>query len=175
MNDVEQQIRLVSEFQIDCVLVGGVAGTVHGSSIPTQDLDICYSRTNANLTKVIRALRAVNATLRGAPKDLPFILDEETLRRGLNFTFDTDAGKLDLLGEVLGVGGYDDCLEHADEAEIFGSRHRILSLEKLIATKRAAGRPKDLMALVELEAILEHRKATENTALEPGEKTSDPD
>jgi hypothetical protein len=166
MSDVERQIKLVSEFQIECVLVGGVAATVHGSSIPTQDLDICYSRDNANLTKVIRALRAVHATLRGAPKDLSFILDEETLRRGLNFTFDTDAGKLDLLGEILGVGNYDDCVEHADEAEIFGSRHHVLSLEKLIAAKRAAGRPKDLLALVELEAILEHRRASGSNASE---------
>jgi hypothetical protein len=79
MNDVERQIKLVSEFQIECVLVGGVAANLHGASIPTQDLDICYSRDNANLTKVTRALRAVNATLRGAPKNLPFILDEETL------------------------------------------------------------------------------------------------
>ena len=166
MKDVERQIRLVGEFQIECVLVGGVAATVHGSSIPTQDLDVCYSRDDANLTKVIRALRAVNATLRGAPKDLPFILDEETLRRGLNFTFDTDAGKLDLLGEVLGVGGYHDCVAHSDEAEIFGSRHRVLSLENLITAKRAAGRPKDLLALVELEAILEHRQSSESGAPE---------
>ena len=162
MKDVERQIELISEFQIECVLVGGVAATVHGSSIPTQDLDICYARDNANLTQVVKALRATHATLRGAPKDLPFILDEETLRRGLNFTFDTDVGKLDLLGEVRGVGVYADCFENADEAEIFGSRHRVLSLEKLIAAKRAAGRPKDLLALVELEAILEHRRASES-------------
>jgi hypothetical protein len=71
MNDVERQIRLVSEFQIDCVLVGGVAAPVHGSSIPTQDLDICYARVDANLTKLIRALRAVNATLEGRPKISP--------------------------------------------------------------------------------------------------------
>jgi hypothetical protein len=174
MKDVERQIRLVSEFQIECVLVGGVAATVHGSSIPTQDLDICYSRDNANLARMITALRAVNATLRGAPKDLPFILDEETLRRGLNFTFDTEAGKLDLLGEVQGVGGYVECVEHADEAEIFGSRHRVLSLEKLIAAKRAAGRPKDLLALVELEAILEHRRASEGSARKSDKKTSNP-
>ena len=159
MKDVERQIRLVGEFQIKCVLVGGVAATVHGSSIPTQDLDICYSRESANLTRVVAALRSVNATLRGAPKDIPFILDEETLRRGLNFTFDTDVGKLDLLGEVRGVGVYADCFENADEAEMFGYRHRVLSLEKLIDAKRAAGRPKDLIALPELETILEHRKS----------------
>ncbi len=159
MKDVEQQIRLVGQFQIKCVLVGGVAATVHGSSIPTQDLDICYSRDDANLTRVVEALRSVRATLRGAPKDIPFILDEETLRRGLNFTFDTDVGKLDLLGEVRGVGLYADCLDNADQAEIFGYCHYVLSLEKLIDAKRAAGRSKDLIALPELEAILEHRKA----------------
>jgi len=160
MKDVERQLRLVGEFQIQCVLVGGVAATVHGSSIPTQDLDICYSRDSTNVTKVIQALRSVNAILRGAPKNIPFILDEETLQRGLNFTFDTDVGKLDLLGEVRGVGIYVDCVENADEAELFGYRHRVLSLEKLIDAKRTAGRPKDLIALPELEAILEHRKSS---------------
>jgi len=162
MKEVEKQLRLVSDFQIDCVLVGGVAATVHGSSIPTQDLDICYSRDKANLTKVVAALRSVNATLRGAPKDIPFILDEETLARGLNFTFDTDVGNLDLLGEVRGVGFYAECLVNADEIEIFKYRHRVLSLRKLIAAKRAAGRPKDLIALVELEAILEFRDSDRN-------------
>jgi hypothetical protein len=162
MKDVEQQIRLVGEFQIKCVLVGGVAATIHGSSIPTQDLDICYSRDSENLTKVVEALRSVSATLRGAPKDIPFILDEETLRRGLNFTFDTDVGNLDLLGEVRGVGIYAACLDSADETEIFGYRHYVLSLEKLIDAKRAAGRAKDLIALPELEAILEQRNHRES-------------
>jgi hypothetical protein len=127
MKDVERQLRLVGEFQIQCVLVGGVAATVHGSSIPTQDLDICYSRDSTNVTKVVQALRSVNAILRGAPKNIPFILDEETLQRGLNFTFDTDVGKLDLLGEVRGVGVYVDCVENADEAELFGYSQRALS------------------------------------------------
>ncbi len=109
--------------------------------------------------KSFKPYESVNATLRGAPKDLLFILEEETLRRGLNFRFDTNAGKLDLLGEVSGVGFYVDCLENADEAEIFGHHHRILSLDRLILAKRAAGRPKDLMTLAELEAIREYRNA----------------
>jgi predicted nucleotidyltransferase len=79
----------------------------------------------------------------------------------LNFTFDTDVGDLDLLGEVKGVGNYDDCVKSSDEVEIFGFTFRVLSLEKLIAAKRAAGRAKDLLALPELEAILEHRNTTE--------------
>jgi len=158
MKDVEKQIRLIGDFEIECVLVGGVAATVHGSVIPTQDLDICYSRDSQNLTRIVTALKSVNATLRGAPKGIPFILDEESLKHGLNFTFDTNAGHLDLLGEVSGVGLYAYCLEAADEVEIFDHVYRVLSLAKLIKAKRAAGRPKDLIAVAELEAILEYKK-----------------
>jgi hypothetical protein len=158
MKDVEKQLRLVGDFEIECVLVGGVAATVHGSAIPTQDLDICYSRDRQNLTRIVAALRSVNATLRGASKGIPFILDEETLSHGLNFTFDTDAGNLDLLGEVRGVGLHADCLEAAEDVEIFSHLFHVLSLVKLIEAKRAAGRPKDMIALAELEAILEYKK-----------------
>ena len=43
------------------------------------------------------------------------------------------------------------------ECVIFGCRCRCLGLPELIRVKRAAGRPKDLDALAELEALLEER------------------
>jgi hypothetical protein len=156
MTAVEKQIRLVSQFHIECVLVGGFAAIIHGASIRTRDLDICYSRNQTNLTKVVKALRSVNALLRGAPRDISFILDEETLHRGLNFTFETDIGDFDLFGEIQGVGDFAECLLNSEEVEIFGTRHLVLSLDKLIAAKRSAGRPKDLLVLPELEAIRRH-------------------
>jgi hypothetical protein len=63
----------------------------------------------------------VNATLRGAAKDLHFLLDPETLLRGLNFTFETDIGKINILGEVQGVGGYRECLAHLSSVELWNS------------------------------------------------------
>jgi hypothetical protein len=163
MDEIEKGLRLLAEYQVNCVVVGGVAAWANGSSQATFDVDVCYARDVANLTRLIRALQSVNATLRGAPKDIPFILDEETLRRGLNFTFETDVGDIDLLGEVSGVGAYADCLENSERVEIFGYSFRVISLGKLIDAKRAAGRMKDLMALPELEAILEYRKTAENS------------
>ncbi len=105
----------------------------------------------------------MHATVRGAPKDIPFILEDETLRRGLNFTFETDIGDLDLLGEVRGVGGYAECLASSIQIVMFGCRFHVLSLEKLIEAKRTAGRQKDLLALPELEAILESERGKENS------------
>ena len=162
MAEIAQGLKLFADFKVDCVVVGGVAAGAHGSSQVTFDVDVCYSRDHANLIRMAQALQSVNATLRGAPRGLPFILDEETLRRGLNFTFDTDIGKIDILGEVQGVGGYDECRQHSGVVELFGHPYRVLSLEKLIVAKRSAGRSKDLSALPELEAILENRRATES-------------
>lgn len=157
MAELAQGLKLFADFKVDCVVVGGVAAGARGSSHVTFDVDVCYSRDSANLTRLANALRSVNATLRGAPKDLPFLLDEETLRRGLNSTFDTAIGKIDILGEVQGVGSFEQCLEDSSELELFGIPCRVISLENLIAAKRSAGRPKDFLVLPELEAILEHQ------------------
>src|SRR6185312_3004148 len=104
---IEAPLRLIGEYKVDCVIVGGVAAAIHGSSLLTSDLDVCYSREAANLERLAKALQSVHARLRNAPEGLPFILDAETLKRGLNFTFATDIGDLDLLGEVRGVGQYE--------------------------------------------------------------------
>ncbi len=95
--------------------------------------------------------------LRGAPAGLPFRLDAETLKRGLNFTLVTDLGDLDLLGEIAGGGGFEALLPHAQRIEVYETECYVLGLERLIEVKRAAGRPKDLEAIAELERILEAR------------------
>jgi predicted nucleotidyltransferase len=158
MDEIANGLKLLAEHQVDCVIIGGVAAWANGSSQATFDVDVCYARDRPNLARLIRALQSVKAILRGAPKDIPFILDAETLQRGLNFTFETEIGDIDLLGEVRGVGLYRDCLENSVEIEMFGHSFQVIALEKLIDAKRAAGRPKDLVALVELEAILESRR-----------------
>ncbi len=152
---IEAPLRLLGEYKVECVIVGGVAAAIHGSSILTNDLDVCYSRNPANLERLAEALTSVRARLRNAPKELPFILDAETLKAGLNFTFTTDIGDLDLLGEVRGVGHYQEVIADSVTVELFGYRFAVIHIAKLIDATRAAGRPKDLITLPELEAIQE--------------------
>jgi hypothetical protein len=154
-NIIEAPLRLLGEHSVDCVIVGGVAAAIHGSILLTNDLDVCYARDPTNLQRLATALQSVHARLRNVPEELPFILDAETLKRGLNFTFVTDVGDLDLLGEVRGVGTYQDVRANSLTVELFGHRFAVIDIGKLIMAKRAAGRPKDLIALPELEAIQE--------------------
>jgi hypothetical protein len=65
----------------------------------------------------------------------------------------TDLGWLDPLGEISGGGRYEDLLPHSINVEVFGVNCRLLDLETLIRTKRAAGRLRDLEAVAELELI----------------------
>ena len=155
---IEAPLRLLGEYSVDCVIVGGVAAVIHGSLLLTNDIDVCYSRDPANLKRLADALQSVHARLRNAPEGLPFILDAETLKRGLNFPFTTDVGDLDLLGEVRGVGHYEDVVAGSLTVELYGYRFAVLDIGKLILAKRAAGRSKDLIALPELEAIQEAQK-----------------
>ncbi|HEX5035679.1 MAG TPA: hypothetical protein VFX30_00785 [bacterium] len=140
------------------VLVGGLAASAQGSAYVTQDVDICYERTPGNVQKMVAYLKAVHAKLRGAPEDLPFILDERTFSFGINFTFQTDLGDLDLLGDMAGVGSYAEAMKLSENIEIFGHRVNVLSIEGLIRAKKAAGRPKDIAHVKELEAIREKKK-----------------
>lgn len=157
MSIIEAPLKLLGDHAVECVIIGGVAATLHGSTILTNDLDVCYRRELANLDRLAKALRSVNAHLRNAPEGLPFILDPETLQKGLNFTFATDVGSLDLLGEVRGLGYFADVLKGSVTFELFGYRFPVLDVATLIIAKRSAGRPKDLIAIPELEAILQRQ------------------
>jgi predicted nucleotidyltransferase len=73
----------------------------------------------------------------------------------LNFTLTTDLGPIDLLGEIPGARSYDELLEDSLEINESDLRFRCVTLPRLIQLKNAAGRPKDLESLAELNAILE--------------------
>ena len=146
-------LGVLERAKVEFILVGGVAAAAHGSPRTTQDIDIVYSRKPDNLERLAQALAPYDPYLRGSPIGLPFALDKATLKAGLNFTLTTSLGWIDLLGEITGGGGYDELLPHSLGIELFGQTCYVLDLETLIATKRAAGRPKDFEALAELELL----------------------
>jgi hypothetical protein len=146
---------------VDFVLVGGFAGIAHGSAYSTEDVDVAYEWSYENLRRLAVALRELGATLRGAPADVPFQLDAEALRSGMNFTFDTRFGSLDILGEQAGAPKYDELRAAGVSSVLWGVSVRVCSLDHLIALKEAAGRPRDLTMAAEYRAISDLLRAPE--------------
>jgi predicted nucleotidyltransferase len=154
MTDYRRVLSCLADGGVEFILIGGYAAVLHGSARFTQDIDVVYRRSAENLRRLARALAPFNPYPRGAPPGLPFRWDERTLEQGLNFTLQTELGEVDLLGEVAG-GNYENLLPDSEELDLGGARLRVVSLRRLIALKRAAGRPRDFDAIAELEALAE--------------------
>jgi hypothetical protein len=146
-------LTLLVDQQVRFSVIGGVALIARGVQRSTQDLDIAYARDRQNLARLASALQPLHPKLRGVPGELPFVLDEASLRSGLNFTLDTDLGPLDLLGDVPGLGTFDQVDAVSSELDIAGTQVTVLTVQGLLLSKRAAGRPKDLVDLGYLRSL----------------------
>ena len=144
----------LEEERVKFVVIGGLAAAAHGSRRLTDDVDICYSTTSANLKSLSALLARWDAYPRGIEKGLPFFMDERQFRVTPLMTLVTGEGMIDLLDIVKGVGDYDKCLSRSVGVSAFDTHFKILDLPALIDAKRAAGRPRDLDHLPELEALL---------------------
>jgi hypothetical protein len=140
---------------VELVVVGGVAGGIHGSPFVTNDLDVCYANDRANVARLVRVLRPWAPYPRGWEAGLPFSLDARTFRTTPVLTLRTSQGDLDLLDRVDGVGAYPEAVASSEEAVAFGMRFRVLTLDALIRARRASARPKDLAQIPTLEALAE--------------------
>jgi hypothetical protein len=150
-------LRLLYRHGVQFVIIGGIAGNLHGSNLITNDLDVCFSRDRDNLRKLAAALNELHARLRNFPPELPYVVDEHALRLGETFTFETDYGLFDCLGNPSGTDGYIQLRANAESMDVDGMPTQVASLNDLIRMKEAANREKDQWALVTLRAIQKTR------------------
>jgi hypothetical protein len=160
----ERVFRLLEQEGAEVVLIGGLAAVAQGVPIiHANDIDLCYNPDPTNLPRLVRALAPLHPRLRLArlgdeeARPLPFRWDERTLTQSPVVTLQTDAGALDLMSTVQGVGSYAAVLAVTKRVDLYRTHVLALDLPALIASKRAAGRPKDLMALPQIEATLRLR------------------
>jgi len=139
--------------EVDFVVIGGVALSLHGSALVTGDTDIFYRRSRDNVGRLARALSQMEIRLRDVPGDVAFSPDARALWAGMNFTFTSRFGDLDVMGEVKGVDSYHDVAARAIATPLGGHQVLLAAIDDLITMKRAVGRSKDLRAVDDLEAM----------------------
>lgn len=154
----EDIIRTLVTARVRFVVIGGVAAAIQGSVRLTNDIDICYDTEHDNIAALVAVLQRWHAYLRGVERGLPFVLDVRAVQTSPVMTLTTDAGDIDILDRVPGVGAYRDVHQASELVTIGRTRFRSLTLPALIAAKRATGRPKDREHLIELEALLALRQ-----------------
>jgi predicted nucleotidyltransferase len=145
-------VRALVEGGVDFVIIGGVAVVLQAMPRFTKDLDICYSTAPPNLEALGNVLVRLKARLRGIAEEVPFAPDARTLTQTQILRLTTPTGDIDLLVNPDGAPAYDTLRRRADIMELGGQSVRIASIEDMLAMKRAAGRPQDLIDIEALEA-----------------------
>ena len=154
-NDEELLERLRAH-QVEFVIIGGLCGVIHGVPMVTQDVDICCRLGAENLRRLEEAVKDLHPVHRMTTNHLPFELDDRLCRDLKNVYLRTDLGVLDCLGEVTGVGSYDDALRQS--VPCLSGRFRMLNMEAILAAKAATGRRRDLEAIHWLRVIQEKKQ-----------------
>ena len=159
MENLTRITQRLAEFRVEFVIAGGLGTLMHGGALMTRDVDVACRMDRENLSRLFEALQDLQPVHRMTPEKLPFTR-AQVERGGIkNLYLSMDWGQLDCLGEIKGLGGYEDCLAQSEAVDLDGAEVRVLTLDALITAKRAMGRPRDLHAVMELEAIREMRQA----------------
>jgi predicted nucleotidyltransferase len=156
MVSIREMLSRLNSAGVEYVVIGGVAARAQGSTLLTDDLDVCCPMTVANMANLIAAIGDLEPKFRLHPKQPLLPLNAESLSQFRNLILQTRLGKFDVLAEVTGLGQYDEVARNAVTMDVFGHPTRVLGLDALIAVKKASGREKDLLGLKHLQAVKRH-------------------
>jgi hypothetical protein len=154
-------LELISKLNsagVEYVIVSGAAASIHGSPLLTDDLDVCCRMTEANMRRLIAAIGPLNPVWFD-PRRVPLPRDPAELAKFRTMLLLTDLGRFDVLKEVEPIGHYDAVLAESQAVHVGGTPTRVLSIDALIRAKSFAGRSKDKVGVMHLEAV-KKRKST---------------
>jgi hypothetical protein len=144
---------LLADSEVPFVVVGGYAARMHGSSLLTEDIDVCAVLSPENISKLRELLAPYHPVNRMTPKRLPFSEFPTDITNINNLYVATDLGQIDFLGSISGVGNFEQVAKNAVEVTVFGRKCRVISVDDLIAAKKFVGRPHDIETVKQLEWI----------------------
>lgn len=153
MTTLNNLLQKLCEADIDFVIVGGFAAVVHGSSMLTQDLDVCTVLSGSNVDKLRELFHDLHPIHRHTSQKLSFLDNPKPGESLKNLYLQTDLGPIDFLSSIDGIGNYADVKKNAEQVMLFNRKVSIISLEDLLTAKETLGREKDLITAKELRAI----------------------
>ena len=156
-------IEVLDRYEVEYLIVGGVAAYAYGAEQPTEDADCVVHRERTNLDRLAGALQELRARLRvggmtdAEARTLPVQIDATTLDMAGMSTWMTDAGPFDALAGLEASDGhlvpYEELVVRATLLHGNGFTIRAAALEDIIRAKERANRAKDREALPELRAL----------------------
>ena len=148
-------LRALDRNGVEFVLIGALAARLHGFPRLTADADITPATDRPNMDRLAKALRDLRAKVytESVPEGLEFDCSAVTLARANMWNLVTNAGRIDLAFKPAGTEGYNDLASNAERFEAYGVEFLAASVDDIIRSKEAAGRPKDREDVAILRAM----------------------
>jgi predicted nucleotidyltransferase len=124
------------------LLVGLSAAVLQGANSSTRDIDLWFAdTTDPRLGEAVRDAKGIwiSGTFGARPPQIGG---------------DAVGDRLDVVTHMSGLGGFDEEYANSVALNVDGIPIRVLPLERIVVSKRASGRPKDLAALPALDEAL---------------------
>jgi hypothetical protein len=148
-------LRALDRNGVEFVLIGALAARLHGFPRLTADADITPATDRPNMDRLAKALRDLRAKVytESVPEGLEFDCSAARLSRANMWNLVTNAGRIDLAFKPAGTEGYSDLASNAERFEAYGVEFLAASVEDIIRSKEAEGRPKDREDVAILRAM----------------------
>ncbi len=143
--DPQRIVQVLAAHDVQYILVGALAARLQGFPRLTADADLTPARNDQNMEKLASALQELGARVftESVPEGLVFDCSAKALANAVLWNLVTSAGRIDLVFEPAGTGGYEDLRRTAIRFEVFGAQLDAASLADIIRSKEAADRPQD--------------------------------
>lgn len=151
-------MHAIHRAKLEVVLIGNAAAAMHGAPVTTLDFDFMFRDTPVNLRKLKKVAAALEAAIMR-----PFYPVSKLYRM-----VDDDTGlQADFMPVIHGVRSFESLRSRATERQVGGVSLLIASLDDIIASKKAAGRDRDLAVLPVLEKTRREVSAKPAPAVRP--------
>jgi hypothetical protein len=141
--DAAAMLAVLDQHQVRYVIIGGVAGFLHGDTAATFDLDVVPAATEDNFARLADALNEMHAGLRAPGLDEPvaYRFDAETFVSYTTLATRTEHGDLDIVLRPDGIAGsYEELATRAQPVYAGPVTVYVANVEDIIRSKRAAAR-----------------------------------
>ena len=142
--DYKEMLQCLLEENVRFLLVGAYAVAVHGFPRATKDIDLFVWATPENAANLMRALAKF-----GAPLD--DISESDFSSEGIIFQIGNSPRRIDIITNISGIK-FEQAYANRKAILIEGIEVPVISLQDLIANKRASGRMQDLADIEKLES-----------------------
>ncbi len=142
--DFRDILSIFLEERVEFLVVGAYAVAAYGLPRATKDIDLWVRCSEQNASHIIAALKRFGAPLSG-------ITETDFLRPGITFQIGIAPRRIDIITEIAGVR-FDDSYPNRISANVEGISLPVIGRADLVANKRAAARPQDLVDVEWLES-----------------------